>query len=150
MVVRRIQNDELYHHGVKGQRWGHRKQRELIGRRRSSRPIQSSTTSFASKRQRSGVQRFSDTMSKKRTLKIVGGVVGGLVAANLAMYGLGYIESHGSKIKHVRMDSSEAKRKAQMAKEWYDSIKNGASNFNNSSSNFRDSFRRNLYALPKY
>lgn len=24
MVVRRIQNDELYHHGVKGQRWGER------------------------------------------------------------------------------------------------------------------------------
>lgn len=26
MIVKRI-NDELYHHGVKGQRWGHRKQR---------------------------------------------------------------------------------------------------------------------------
>lgn len=26
MIVKRM-NDELYHHGVKGQRWGHRKQR---------------------------------------------------------------------------------------------------------------------------
>lgn len=27
MEVRRLDSNELYHHGVKGQRWGHRKQR---------------------------------------------------------------------------------------------------------------------------
>ena len=27
MIVKRINDEELYHHGVKGQRWGHRKQR---------------------------------------------------------------------------------------------------------------------------
>lgn len=90
MVVRRIQNDELYHHGVKGQRWGHRKQRELIGRRRGSRPIQSSTTSFASKRQRSGVQRFSDFASRKSTQRAfkATAIASASVATGLAAYNL--------------------------------------------------------------
>lgn len=97
MVVRRIPN-ELYHHGVKGQKWGVRKQRELVGRQKRIQTISNDGVN-SQKRQRTRSQRISDTLAKKKTQRIIGGVIGGLVAANVAMYGIGYYQKHSGKTK---------------------------------------------------
>lgn len=71
MIVRKLpSNDELYHHGVKGQKWGVRKQRFPLGtRRRRMEPI--SDTTSRPKRPRTASQRFRDTISKNSTKRAI-------------------------------------------------------------------------------
>lgn len=62
MEVKRLDSNELYHHGVKGQRWGHRKQR--YGDIRDTGNSRPRNTTGNSK----GVHRRTDFMGVKETV----------------------------------------------------------------------------------
>lgn len=59
----------------------------------------------------------------------------------------------------MRVNSEEAKKKAKMAEEWYERIKNGQSYFdarnnlnygNRTNDIYPFTFRKNRYSLPKF
>ena len=100
MVVKRINNDELYHHGVKGQRWGHRKQRVLLGRRRGRMTPVSSTSSNTSSRYRKFTPQEARARNRKVTAAATGIIAGG-IAGSVAAYNVG--SSMYKKFKNKRM-----------------------------------------------
>ena len=87
MVVRRIQSDELYHHGVKGQRWGHRKQRVLLGRRRGRMTPTPSSNNASSR-----YKKFTPQEARSRNRKVTAaatGIIAGGIAGSVAAYNVG-------------------------------------------------------------
>lgn len=108
MVVRRLQENpnELYHHGVKGMRWGHRKQRVLVGRRRgratpytSSRPVSTSTRTSAA----SGTGKPKVKMRHKmdKVQRRLGAVVAAGSAASLGLAAYNYYKNKTATGQHA-------------------------------------------------
>lgn len=155
MPVYRINDDELYHHGVKGQRWGHRKQRVLVGRSRRGRQLQNTTNSSNNQVTKKKMRNKLD-----KPQKLLLGLATAGVAASAALYGRDYIKKHSSKINKKSINSSDAKLKFKVAEEWADRVMNGeklnykdfADNrfreMRNFAGNFRASYRKNRYRLP--
>lgn len=91
MIVRYLPSNELYHHGVKGQKWGVRKQRILLGRRRRS-GLSSDSSSLSKSSSR--YKRYTPEEARARNRKVTAtatGIVAAGIVGSIAAYQTGTV-----------------------------------------------------------
>ena len=120
MIVRRINNDELYHHGVKGQRWGHRKQRQLVGKKRGTAKVKT---------------KKELTPEQKKDRKTTARVLGIAVATEAAIIGSAFAYDYIKKKRGKSMGSPEVKSAASAGKQFFESFKTDSFNYDSFSFN---------------
>ena len=83
--------DELYHYGVKGQKWGFRRAKAGSGKRTSS-----------SKRRNESVVQSQNKKKKIKTALIIGGAATATALSVLGIYGISKASKNGSFMKKVK------------------------------------------------